>query len=131
MVLYPGVAQSFSAALLRLLANFLGCAIGFTVGYLIGQYTWHVVVAIIVVIFIGELLHMDMALRTACVAAIIVMTGLGDSLEMTALERLFSAFVGGVAAILVQLAVIPLRKYMDFVPQAQATPQSPRDAARE
>ncbi|HEX8324201.1 MAG TPA: FUSC family protein [Tepidisphaeraceae bacterium] len=131
LVLYPGITQSLSAALLRIAANLLGSAIGFAIGYAIGTGTGEMILALVVTIFVGEILRMDLALRTACVATVIVMSANDHNLTLSVVERVTAVLVGCAAALLVQLAAWPLRNFLPFVADTEATSQrTGKDAAR-
>lgn len=126
LILYPGITQSLSAALLRIAANLLGSAIGFAVGSLIGVRMPEIIIALVLTIFAGELLRMDLALRTACVATVVVMSvaeqthGLGGSV----VERVIAVLIGCGAALLVQVMTTPLRRFLPFVAVAEATTEA-------
>ncbi|MDB5326491.1 MAG: Fusaric acid resistance protein-like, partial [Phycisphaerales bacterium] len=107
LVLYPGITQSLSAAFLRIAANLMGSAIGFGVGSLTGTHTAEIVLALAITIYVGELLRMDLALRTACVATVIVMSANDHNLTLTVFERLTAVAMGCGAALVVQLAGWP------------------------
>ena len=121
LVLYPGITQSMSAAFLRIAANLTGSLIGFGVGSLVGTNTAEIVLALAVTIYVGELLRMDLALRTACVATVIVMSANDHNLTLTVFERLSAVALGCGAALLVQIAGLPVRRYLPFVAKAEAT----------
>lgn len=121
LVLYPGITQSLSAALLRIAANLLGAGIGFAVGYVTGTNAIEIIVALVITIFVGELLRMDLALRTACVATVIVMSAHDHNLTLSVVERLTAVLVGCGAALAVQTASWPLRRFVPFVADAEAT----------
>ena len=115
LILYPGISQSLYAALLRIAANLLGSVIGFGVGYFFGTNIPEVIAALVVVIFAGELLRMDLALRTACVAAVIVMTANDHNLTLSIVERLVAVLCGCLAGLLIQLIFRPFRRLLPFI----------------
>ncbi|MGC4033334.1 MAG: FUSC family protein [Tepidisphaeraceae bacterium] len=125
LILYPGITQSFSAAMLRIAANLLGSAIGFTVGYWAGTDLTYIIVALIITVFVGELLRMDLALRTACVATVIVMSAKDHHVETTVAERLVSVIIGCGTALSVQLAASPMRRFLPYVAKVEATVTPP------
>ena len=123
LVLYPGITQSLSAALLRIAANLLGSAIGFAVGSLVGVKVPEIIMALVLTIFAGELLRMDLALRTACVATVVVMSVTDEhhALSGSVVERVIAVLIGCGAALLIQLTMTPLRRFLPFVAMAEAT----------
>lgn len=123
LILYPGITQSLSAALLRIAANLLGSAIGFAVGSLVGVKMPEIIVALVLTIFAGELLRMDLALRTACVATVIVMSVTDEThaLGGSVVERVLAVLIGCGAALLIQVVTTPLRRFLPFVAVAEAT----------
>ena len=131
LVLYPGITQSLAAALLRIAANLLGSGIGFLVGYFVGTDTPELILALIGTIVAGELLRMDLALRTACVAAVIVMSANEHHVGTSVVERLISVAVGCAAALVIQVAARPLRRFLPFVVDVEVGPakKTPANAA--
>ena len=131
LVLYPGITQSLSAALLRIAANLLGSVIGFLTGYFVGVNTVSLVAALALTILAGELMRMDLALRTACVAAVIVMTANEHQVSTSVVERLCAVAVGCGAALVLQILTRPLRQYLPFVADVEVAPQpgSTKDSA--
>ena len=115
LALQPGLHQSVVTSVVRILANTVGAAVGLAVGELLGTGEWQLVLAIAVVVPTCELLRLNLALRTACVAAIIVLTvggGLGGHAHVvsTGAERFAATVAGCGMALLVQLTTDLLRK---------------------
>jgi uncharacterized membrane protein YgaE (UPF0421/DUF939 family) len=115
LALQPGLSQSVVTSVVRVLANTVGATVGLAVGELAGEGTWQLVLAIAVVVPTCELLRLNLALRTACVAAIIVMTvggadGHAPHLVATGAERFVATVVGCSSALLVQLLTDLARK---------------------
>ncbi|MGN6507184.1 MAG: FUSC family protein [Tepidisphaeraceae bacterium] len=122
LILYPGITQSFSAALLRIAANLLGSIIGFGIGYFFGTNIPEVILALVVVVFVGELLRMDLALRTACVAAVIVMTANDHNIRLSTIERLTAVCAGCLSGLLIQVSFRPLHPWLPFIAQTRPQP---------
>lgn len=132
LVLYPGITQSISAAFLRIAANLLGCAVGFGVGTLAGINTVEIVLSLVITIFIGEFLRMDLALRTACVASVIVMNANDHNLGLSVVERVAAVLIGCGVALAVQVSAFPLRRFLPFVAKVEVTAKAPAaDTQRE
>jgi len=131
LVLYPGITQSFSAAFLRIFANLLGSLVGLAIGAWLGTDMPQVILALVIVIFIGELLQMDLALRTACVAAIIVMSANDHNVRLSAIERISAVIAGCAAALAVQIAVKPIARRLPFIARTENAPQMSTNAAME
>jgi len=124
LALQPGLQQSVVTSVVRILANTVGATVGLAVGELLGTGEWQLILAIAIVVPTCELLRLNLALRTACVAAIIVLTvggGLGGHLHVvsTGAERFTATVAGCAMALLLQLATDLLRK---------ALPRRPADA---
>lgn len=125
LVLYPGINQSFSAALLRIAANLLGGLVGVAMAYCLGTDTPQVIFALVIVIFIGEWLRMDLALRTACVATIIVMCANEHNFRLTAVERIAAVIGGCIAALAVQMAMRPISRRLSYIAKTDLSAASP------
>ena len=84
-------------SVVRVLANTVGAGVALVVGHLaavIGPVHRQVAVSIAVVVFTCELLRLGQALRTACVAAVIVLTVGGPHLSSSGEERFAATIVG-------------------------------------
>ena len=115
LALQPGLHQSVVTSVVRVLANTVGAAAGLLVGSLVGSGEWQLILTIAVVVPVCELARLGLAVRTACVAAIIVLT-VGGGLDghphlvTTGAERFVATVVGCSAALLVQVATDLLRR---------------------
>ncbi|MDB5386225.1 MAG: rane protein [Planctomycetaceae bacterium] len=115
LVLQPGLSQSLNASVIRIAANLIGAMIGLLVGYSLGTDGWHVVLAMVAVIFICEPLRLDFGLRTACVSAIIVMTAHGSESVLTnSVDRFIAVVVGCGLALVVQLLADRVRRRLGW-----------------
>jgi uncharacterized membrane protein YgaE (UPF0421/DUF939 family) len=110
LVIQPGVQQALGATAVRVAANIVGACSGLAVNTILGHGHWQVVVAMILVVVICELFHLDVGLRTACVSSVIVMMVGEQSVVHTGLQRMVSVLVGCITGLLVQLAVEQLRR---------------------
>ena len=64
----------------------------------------------VVTVFVCEILRLDLGVRTACVAALMVMTSPIGSVSSSSFERLTAVLGGCVVAVLVQLVGAGLRR---------------------
>ncbi len=125
LALQPARSQSVVTSVVRILANTVGASVGLLVGHLRGNLELRTIAAIAVVVPTCELLRLGLAVRTACVAAIIVLV-VGGGLDahpnfVTTAEERFAATVAGCgAALLVQLATDLLRKRLSGPPDPPA-----------
>jgi len=103
LVLQPGITESLSASIVRILANIVGATVALIVVGFLGIGLWQVLAAIVVIVFICELLRLDMGLRAACVSAIIIMTFRESSVFMAAVARSISVIIGSALAVVVQV----------------------------
>jgi uncharacterized membrane protein YgaE (UPF0421/DUF939 family) len=116
LVLQPGITESLAASVVRILANIVGAAVALIVVGLLGIGLWQVLLAIVVIVFLCELLRLDMGLRAACVSAIIIMTFHESNVFMVGVARSISVIIGSALAVVVQIAGSRL-KHSLFPPQ--------------
>jgi uncharacterized membrane protein YgaE (UPF0421/DUF939 family) len=121
LVLQPGLVQSLSASVVRIVANVVGALSALAVSRLLGTGGWQVIVALIVVIFLCTLLRLELALRTACASVIIVMMSDGR-VFMPAAERSSAVIIGCTLAVLVQLLAEGARKRLGWEEQKPLAP---------
>jgi uncharacterized membrane protein YgaE (UPF0421/DUF939 family) len=111
LVIQPGIEQSLAASAIRIAANLVGGVIGLAIAQLLGLGHPQLLLAILLTVFACELLRLDLGLRTACVATIIVMTITIDGRVTTsAFERLSAVLIGCLTAVLVQFLIDRLRR---------------------
>jgi uncharacterized membrane protein YgaE (UPF0421/DUF939 family) len=114
LALQPGFQQSVVTSVLRIVANTIGASVALLVGCLpgLGPAEVRIILSIVIVVFICELSRLDQALRTACVAVIIVLTVGGTShyLVGSGAERFFATVVGCGFAMIVQLVTDMIRE---------------------
>jgi uncharacterized membrane protein YgaE (UPF0421/DUF939 family) len=118
LALQPSRRQSVVTSLIRILANTVGASVGLVVGEVLVHLPneWQIILSIAIVVPVCELLRLNLALRTACVAAIIVLAvggGLDGNpklLKTTGEERFVATVIGCGSALLVQAATDLARK---------------------
>ena len=103
LALQPGTRQSLATSIVRIHANTVGAAVGFLVGRYLGDGLWQLLAAITLVVIVCESLRLDPALRTACVAVIIVLTANNGHVATSSLERFSSVLLGCGMAMAVQI----------------------------
>jgi uncharacterized membrane protein YgaE (UPF0421/DUF939 family) len=105
VVLQPELQQSLAASLSRVAANLVGALAGLAVAATAGVSVPSVLGAVVVTAVACGVLRLDVALRTACVAAIIVMTTQAHPghVVLSGAERFLSTTVGCAVAVVIQL----------------------------
>jgi uncharacterized membrane protein YgaE (UPF0421/DUF939 family) len=104
LVLQPGITEALAASIARILANIVGATVALIVVWFLGVGLWQILLAIVVIVFLCELLRLDMGLRAACVSAIIIMTFRDSSVFMAGVARSISVIIGSALAVVVQIA---------------------------
>jgi uncharacterized membrane protein YgaE (UPF0421/DUF939 family) len=112
LALQPGTAQSLATSIIRILANTVGAVVGYLVGRYLGDGLWQLLAAITLVVIVCESLRLDPALRTACVAVIIVLTSNEGHFRTSSLERFSAVLLGCGMALLVQFVTDILRQLL-------------------
>jgi uncharacterized membrane protein YgaE (UPF0421/DUF939 family) len=115
LVLQPAFDQSFSTALIRVIANLLGAAVGSLIMVAHGHSTEDICVALAVVIIVGERLRLDKGLRSACASVVIVMMSTESSVLHRGVERASSVAIGCAVALILQLFMQPVVSQLDRV----------------
>ena len=110
LVVQPGIEESITTSAIRIAANVVGGTVGFGVGELFGTRAGPLVGALVVTVFVCEILRLDLGVRTACVATLIVMTSAVGKVSTSSFERLLAVMGGCVVAIVVQVAAEGLRR---------------------
>jgi uncharacterized membrane protein YgaE (UPF0421/DUF939 family) len=108
LVLQPEFSQSITIALTRVAANLIGAAVGLVVGATLGVGLGALIVAILIASLACGFFKLDVALRTACVAIVIVMNAGHEHIVASGTQRFLSVTIGCMSAILLQLATRPL-----------------------
>jgi uncharacterized membrane protein YgaE (UPF0421/DUF939 family) len=116
LVLQPEFSQSLSIAFTRTAANLIGAATGLVVGIMLGVGPASLVVAIVLASIICGLFRLDAALRTACVAIVIVMNANHTSLVASGTERFVSVTIGCLTGIGLQMITQPLTRRLRHSP---------------
>jgi uncharacterized membrane protein YgaE (UPF0421/DUF939 family) len=104
LVLQPGITASLAASVARICANVVGAVVALGIEQFFGVGTWQLLAAILIIVFLCELLRLDMGLRAACVSAIIIMTFRESRIVMTGVDRAVSVIIGSALAVVVQIA---------------------------
>ncbi|MBV8780704.1 MAG: FUSC family protein [Phycisphaerae bacterium] len=112
LALQPGMSQSFVTAVLRIMANTVGASVAFVIGSWLGTGQWQLLLAIAIVVASCEVLHIDLALRTACVAVVIVLTESNGLLRTSSLERFGAVICGCLTALVIQAITDLIREEM-------------------
>lgn len=110
LVLQPGLVASLAASISRICTNVIGATIALLITRYFGSGTAQLLAAMLIIVFLCELLHLDMGLRTGCVAAVIVMTFDDSRIVLTGLDRSISVIIGSTLAVMVQMAGARLKR---------------------
>ena len=121
LVLQPEFSQSLVIAFSRMAANLIGAAVGLLIAQLIGIGPGGMIVAIFIASLICGLLRIDLALRTACVAIIIVMSS-HENIVHSGTARFASVSIGCVTAIIIQILLRPLTCKFEITPTIHRSP---------
>ncbi len=116
LVVQPGLEQSISTSAVRIAANLVGGAIGFAIGALLGTSAVPLLAALVITVFVCEILRLDLGLRTACVATLIVMTSPAGNISASSFERLSAVLIGCLTAVFIQLAMHLPRRLLSHPP---------------
>jgi uncharacterized membrane protein YgaE (UPF0421/DUF939 family) len=135
LALQPGTAQSLATSILRILANTVGAIVGYLVGRYLGDGLWQLLAALTIVVILCETARLDPALRTACVAVIIVLTANNGNVRTSSFERFWAVLMGCGMAMAVQIITDILRRLLfrttlpSPVQVAAATPELGKQSA--
>jgi uncharacterized membrane protein YgaE (UPF0421/DUF939 family) len=119
LVLQPGITASLAASIARICANVVGAIVALMIEHFYGPGTWQLLAAILIIVFLCELLRLDMGLRAACVSAIIIMTFRDSRVVITSVDRSVSVIIGSALAVLVQVGGSHLKHLLFVRPGAQ------------
>jgi uncharacterized membrane protein YgaE (UPF0421/DUF939 family) len=115
MVIQPAMEQSIGASAVRIAANTIGGFAGILVGHFWGDGIWQFLLALVLVVFICDLLRLDLGLRTACVSvAVIMLRSENGRVVSTGSQRMIAVVIGCVTALIVQLLAEALRKKLGW-----------------
>ncbi len=103
LALQPGWSQSVVTSVIRIVATVVGATVALLMSKAPIPPVFQLIAALVVVVFVCELLRLDIALRTACVSAVIVLTLSEGHVLTTAQDRSFATIAGCLMALLVQL----------------------------
>ena len=110
LALQPGLSQSVVTSIIRISANTVGAAVALGVSRLDLHPELRLILALVIVVFTCELLRLNLALRTACVAVIIVLSASEGHVLTSGTERFTATIMGCLMALLVQLLTDALLK---------------------
>ncbi len=114
LVLQPGLEQSIAASAVRIAANTVGGLIGFTIGETFGTAPPQLLFALAATVFVAEFLRLDVGLRTACVATLIVMTTSEGHVITSSFERFSAVLIGCLLAVAVQFGAEGVRRWFGW-----------------
>jgi hypothetical protein len=117
LALQPGLSQSVVTSLIRIAANTVGAGVALGASRVPIRPELQLICALVVVVFTCGLLRLELALRTACVAAMIVLTSSEGHVLSSGTDRFTATVVGCLMALLVQLATDAIRKTLPGKPQ--------------
>jgi uncharacterized membrane protein YgaE (UPF0421/DUF939 family) len=103
LALQPGLSQSMVTSIIRIIANTVGAVVALAVSQIPFKPELKLIVALVIVVFGCELLRLETALRTACVAAIIVLSTSEGHFFESSTERCTATIVGCLMALVIQL----------------------------
>ena len=130
LVIQPGIEQSLAASAVRIAANLIGGLIGLAIGELLGIGHPQLLLALLLTVFACEFLRIDLGLRTACVATIIVMTSIDGNITTSAVERLSAVLIGCLTAVIVQIFAERIRRLTGWV-EPLLSPLAPKSSTSE
>lgn len=110
LVLIPDAKQTVATALARVAANVIGAVVGLVVATSMGEGPLAVVLAVTLAGYACYLFRLDVGLRTACVAVVIVMTTHPGDIVMSSAERFVAVIAGCGVGVAVQLTVLSLQR---------------------
>jgi uncharacterized membrane protein YgaE (UPF0421/DUF939 family) len=114
LVIQPAMEQSIATSAVRIAANIVGGLAGIVVGHFLGDGIWQFLTALVLVVFICDLLKLDLGLRTACVSVAVIMLKSEGRVVSTSRSRMVSVIIGCLTALCVQLLAEWLRKKLGW-----------------
>jgi uncharacterized membrane protein YgaE (UPF0421/DUF939 family) len=103
LALQPGLSQSVVTSIIRIAANTVGAGVALGAAHVHVPTELQLILSLVIIVFTCELLRLNLALRTACVAAVIVLTANGGHVRTSAMERFSATIAGCLMALLVQM----------------------------
>lgn len=113
LVLIPDVKQSVATALARVSANIVGALTGLAVAKLWNEHPPAILLAIVLTSYICHMLRLDLGLRTACVAVVIIMTAHPGEVVMSSFERFIAVIAGCGVGVVVQLTALWVQQRLE------------------
>ena len=102
LALQPGLSQSVVTSVIRIAANTVGAGVALGVAQSRMRAEYELILSLVIIVFTCELLRLNLALRTACVAAVIVLTANDGHVLTSGVERFTATIMGCLAALVVQ-----------------------------
>ncbi len=123
LALQPGLSQSVVTSVIRIAANTVGAGVALLVSRLHIHHTeLELIISLVIIVFSCELLRLNLALRTACVAAVIVLTSNDGQVRTSAVERFSATIAGCLMALVVQVCTdAVLKKLRPRPPEIKAS----------
>ncbi len=116
LALQPGFSQSVVTSVIRILATVVGAGVALLVHRIPIAPELQLITALVLATFVCELLWLDTALRTACVAVIIVLSLSERHVLTTAEDRCVATIAGCLMALVVQMLTGLCRRMMVRAP---------------
>jgi uncharacterized membrane protein YgaE (UPF0421/DUF939 family) len=116
LALQPGLSQSVVTSIIRIAANTVGAGVALAMAQIHLPNEIVLILSLVAVVFLCELLRLNFALRTACVAALIVLTASEGHVLSTGAERFTATVIGCLTALLVQLCTDLIRQRFGSTP---------------
>jgi uncharacterized membrane protein YgaE (UPF0421/DUF939 family) len=118
LALQPGLSQSVVTSIIRIAANTVGAGVALGIAQIPVPADLRLIVSLIIVVFTCEVLRLELALRTACVAAMIVLTSNEGHVFTTGTQRFTATIIGCTMALVVQLMTDLIREKVGGKPSS-------------
>lgn len=107
LVVQPSVNQSFGKAIERSVGVIAGVVIATLLSLLLGQYTWVVMLAIIVAVLLSWALRMTTGTANQVAISAMLVLALGASSPEYALDRIVETLIGAALGFIVNVVIVP------------------------
>lgn len=107
LVVQPSVNQSFGKAVERSIGVILGVLVASGLSLVLGQYTWVILVAILVAMLLAWSLKMTPATSNQVAISSMLVLALGASSPEYALDRILETLIGAAIGIIVNALIVP------------------------
>jgi len=129
LVVQPAMEQSIATSAVRIAANIIGGIAGILIGHFLGSGIWQFLLALVLVVFVCDLLKLDLGLRTACVSVAVIMLKSEGRVISTSQERMVAVIIGCVVALCVQLLAEWIRKKIGWRGPDMSAVMNPQSSA--